>query len=727
MPTTFNARASRSGPAPTAPIAGGVTRLLRTVFALGFAVLAGVGVAEAGQTHLLGPAGSFEFGKRALLLPNGNIVVADYGGPFFSRVYLMRPDGSLISTLAGTADDRLGSGGLVLLANGNYVIISPEHDASGVSNSGAVTWGDANTGTPTSVNATTSMLSGLQTRVDIRVDPLDNGDYAVRWGGGIWTWGDGQNPIVGTVSPQNSLYVQYLSSSPSGYVRPGPVVDLGGGRYLVVTPDASNGSLWYAGAITRAGRGGPVGEMSSAVSMMGTKAYDRIGLGGVTLLGNGQAIVSSPEWGVIGASNSGAVTWIDTRQALSGTVDATNSLVGNSPDDRIGTATTIGAGVTSIGGGRYVIVSPDWQNAAGVAVGAVTWVDSALTRTGTVTAANSLIGSTAGDLRDARVTALRSRHFVITARYWDGGRTMADVGAVVWANGGTGITGTIGIGNALIGNGASDRLGDEYLGVIALNDGNYVVPSPSADVGAVENAGAATWGSGTAGVVGRITAANSLVGSSSGDSVGANVVALPDAGYAVAAPGWSNGAISRVGAVVSTSGPRLVGTISASTALTGTQTNDQVGSDAHGMTLLADGSVLVRSRVWGGNRGAMTRWQPQVPPVGAVVGPHNSMILASEAPLLAPPLVLPDEGHAYVDIYWRGPQGSIRGAATLARNDTVGESSESNSVLGLVVQAGPATLSIIGYDPLRRHLVVAQPAANVITLLDERSFADGFE
>ena len=48
-------------------------------------------------------------------------------------------------------------------------------------------------------------------------------------------------------------------------------------------------------------------------------------------------------------------------------------------------------------------------------------------------------------------------------------------------------------------------------GVRVLSGGDYVVSSPNWD-GAVANAGAATWGSGTAGVSGAVSAANSLVG-----------------------------------------------------------------------------------------------------------------------------------------------------------------------------------------------------------------------
>src|SRR5260370_11786770 len=55
--------------------------------------------------------------------------------------------------------------------------------------------------------------------------------------------------------------------------------------------------------------------------------------------------------------------------------------------------------------------------------------------------------------------------------------------------------------------------------VTALTNGNYVVRSPGWNGGM----GAVTWGSGTAGVSGAVSDANSLVGSSANDQVGIGI------------------------------------------------------------------------------------------------------------------------------------------------------------------------------------------------------------
>ena len=77
----------------------------------------------------------------------------------------------------------------------------------------------------------------------------------------------------------------------------------------------------------------------------------------------------------------------------------------------------------------------------------------------------------------------------------------------------------------------------------ALSNGNYVVSSPNWTNGAAADAGAVTWGSGTAGVSGPVSAANSLVGSTANDGVGGDgVTALSNGNYVVSSPNWNNGA-----------------------------------------------------------------------------------------------------------------------------------------------------------------------------------------
>ncbi|MEQ8957523.1 MAG: hypothetical protein RLP02_06305, partial [Coleofasciculus sp. C2-GNP5-27] len=71
----------------------------------------------------------------------------------------------------------------------------------------------------------------------------------------------------------------------------------------------------------------------------------------------------------------------------------------------------------------------------------------------------------------------------------------------------------------LTGSRMDDQIGSR--GVVALSNGHYVVSSPNWDNGTIKDAGAVTWGDGTTGIDGGVvSAANSLVGSSTDNQVG---------------------------------------------------------------------------------------------------------------------------------------------------------------------------------------------------------------
>jgi hypothetical protein len=114
--------------------------------------------------------------------------------------------------------------------------------------------------------------------------------------------------------------------------------------------------------------------------------------------------------------------------------------------------------------------------------------------------------------------ALTNGNYVVDNWQWN-----SFTGAVTWANGTTGITGTQSAANSLVGsrsgtdcsyafNGGGDCVG---VGSIApLSNGNYVVSSSGWNT----NAGAVTWGNGTTGTTGVVSGANSLIGSRSGNT-----------------------------------------------------------------------------------------------------------------------------------------------------------------------------------------------------------------
>ncbi|HRF94234.1 MAG TPA: hypothetical protein PLZ51_03525, partial [Aggregatilineales bacterium] len=116
--------------------------------------------------------------------------------------------------------------------------------------------------------------------------------------------------------------------------------------------------------------------------------------------------------------------------------------------------------------------------------------------TGTITSANSLIGSTASDqVSRTGVTALTNGNYVVISQFWDNGAA-TDAGAVTLGSGLGGTTGVVTTLNSLVGSTTNDQVGS--LGVTALTNGNYVVSSLNWDNGAIADAGAVTWGNGQA-------------------------------------------------------------------------------------------------------------------------------------------------------------------------------------------------------------------------------------
>jgi hypothetical protein len=163
--------------------------------------------------------------------------------------------------------------------------------------------------------------------------------------------------------------------------------------------------------------------------------------------------------------------------------------------------------VTALSNGNYVVASVGWDDGGVVDVGAVTWADGATGRVGVVEAGNSLIGTTAADEVGDEMTALTDGNFVVGSEGWDDG-AVVDAGAATWADGTTGLVGVVDAANSLVGSTAGDQVGRRRA--TALPDGQYVVLNTEWDNGALADAGAVTFGP-AGGVVGPITAANSVV------------------------------------------------------------------------------------------------------------------------------------------------------------------------------------------------------------------------
>jgi hypothetical protein len=518
---------------------------------------------------------------------------------------------------AGSNGDRVGyGGGVTALSNGNYVVASTYWNNGAATQAGAVTLGNGTTGTAGLVSTANSLVgSTTNDWVGISVTALTNGNYVVdswAWssdtaaGVGAVTWANGNTGVTGAVSPSNSLVGTNIGDQVGGQ----GIIPLNNGNYVVQSGLWNlNGSPPYLCAVTWGnGTTGATGPVSPRNSLVGTGPSN--GLGRTIALSNGNYVVTS-----LYDNGVGAVTWADGTNGATGVISASNSLVGTTPNDLVGCCGDFsggyGGGITALNNGNYVVASPFWSDGAATQVGAVTLVDGTTGMIGEVSTSNSLTGSTASEEVGIVLTALSNGNYVVSSYYNSG------AGAETWGDGTTGVTGSVSGSNSLVGsggivtaltngnyvvayphwsNGAATQVGlatwvdgtaassgviaslDSLVGsttndqvgaftvsgesgVTALNNGNYVVVSDGWSNGSATGAGAVTWANGVTGLSGVVSTTNSLVGTGTGDAVGADgAIAQNDGNYVIVSHHWNDGA----GAITLASGGfRLVGTIQA--------------------------------------------------------------------------------------------------------------------------------------------------------------------
>ncbi|MGK5051977.1 YDG domain-containing protein [Janthinobacterium sp. RB2P8] len=580
---------------------------------------------------------------------------------------------SASNSLVGSAGDNLSSGGLTLLPSNNAFVISSSSWNDG---RGAATWVPFSTDVKTITVAGNGVV-GANTGDNVGsrgITMLANNDYVVispNWssGKGAATLVDGSTGKAkadqsGDVSASTSL----VGAQANDQVGSNGIMELkGNGNYVVLSPYWANGSNAKAGAVTWSSGGTPsVGVVGTGNSLVGTYANDRIGSyqytsyqenniaaflnesSSITLLSNGNYVVASPMFN----GTRGAVTWSSgaTGATVNGghTITATNSLLGSNTADFIGgylvpkdvitsaanatppTIThydTIANGVTALSNGNYVTISNYWRNGAALRAGAVSWSDGAGTPTvGMVSASNSLVGSVQDDMvglaqnnsygltllqsgYDGAGNVTYSGNYVVTSNKWNNG-SIVDAGAVTWGSGTAALSGTISDSNSVLGL-KTDDVKNWGLTALPVN-GNYLIQNQSWDNGAAIGAGALTWIDGSSGRLSDhaaqgnhniVSGANSLVGSHSGDNVGIYVDYLYNldattglqrftGNYVALSYNWTNDTKQYAGAVTWGNGATGVkGDITRANSLMGEKENDALGSYYY--VALSNGNYVV--------------------------------------------------------------------------------------------------------------------------------------
>ncbi len=656
----------------------------------------------ADQIEIRGPAGSGVFGQWVSLLPNGNIVVTD---PDYSEgatqkmgaVYLFGPTGLMISKLTGSsADDRVGYGQVTVLTNGNFVVSSGYWDNGSTVDVGAVTWIDASDGLSGIVSAQNSLVGSQQGdsvgKFGVQALPR-NGNYVVSspyWKNaaiesvGAVTWGNGAIGIVGPVSTENSL----IGSHPGqqlGYERNrgNAVLPLGDGNYVTVGCGLPvNGIVANPGTVTWAnGHTGISGRISTDNSLVGYECYEPPITGGslITRFFNGDYVVTSPYWDNGSAIDAGAVTWGSGSSGVRGVISPTNSLVGSTSGDFVGTR-----GIRMLSNGNYVIMSRYWDNGSVVDAGASTWVKAGRPITGTVSAANSLVGSTLGEsVGISGLIPLSNGNYALRDSLFDNG-TAIDAGAITWVDGDIGAIGVISASNSLVGSHSNDRIGTFVAPLRGATD-SFLVSSTSWDNGSEVDAGALTWINSGAEAVGEISAANSLIGTSSDDKVG-YYLTLANGNYVALTSSWDNQTLVDVGAVSWADGRTGIrGTISPSNSLTGTSAGDKVGQYA---SSLPSGDYVIQSTEWDNgtitNVGAVTHLSGNIRAAGVVTS-NNSLIGSRAEDQVGWSFILLRNGNYVISSpFWSDGTSPEVGAVTWVNGNTglTGIVAPANSLVG---------------------------------------------
>ena len=272
---------------------------------------------------------------------------------------------------------------------------------------------------------------------------------------------------------------------------------------------------------------GPGGANSGAVhlynpyaqtvikSFYGDQEDDKLGISGVTALGNNNFVIASPYDKVDGNEDAGSVMLVNGATGLQIGV----TLVGDQKDDELGNG-----GVTALGNNNFVIASPldddkvDGKDDAGsvMLVSGTTGLQIGVT----------LVGDQEDDyLGRYGVTALDNNNFVVISPFdTDKVGGNKEAGSVMLVSGATGA-----LIKTLVGDQADDYLGSS--GVTALGNNNFVIASPSDNdsVGSNENAGSVMLVNGATGAL-----IKTLVGDQKDDYLGnRGVTALANNNFVV--------------------------------------------------------------------------------------------------------------------------------------------------------------------------------------------------
>ena len=388
-------------------------------------------ILDAGTTLANGQdGGSIALAARDAIVQSASSTLQANGARTGGRVSL---DGgnSLFSSAAVQA--RGGQGGSIDVLGQRVVLAAATVDASGTQQGGVIRiGGDWHGANAKLANAQTTLVNGAssvkadggQGQVVVWSDQKteDYGRISANHGGSIEVSSKGNLTHAGQadtgpggsllLDPANIIIDNSLGPAAFSLIDPHPVAGNGFGTATTVLSGNGNVVVNVGGDSLMANGAGAVylfNSMTGALlsTLTGSHAGDAVGNGSVTALRNGNFVVTSSQWN----SKAGAVTWGSGTQGVSGVVSDSNSLVGSTANDQVGSG-----GITQLSNGNYVVSSPNWHGK----FGAASWGSGLAGVTGFVSSSSkSLVGSHANDQVGVVVTTLGNGNYVLSTALWN--------------------------------------------------------------------------------------------------------------------------------------------------------------------------------------------------------------------------------------------------------------------------------------------------------------------
>ncbi len=303
--------------------------------------------------------------------------------------------------LAGDSiNDQLGSGGITVLENNNFVIVSPNDNESSIGGAGSVRLVNGETGVQISNLTGNSLNDRLGSRGIIA---LGNNNFV------IVSSDDDEGGVVdaGSVKLVNGETGVQIGETFAGDIEDDQlgaglgvvgVIALANNNFVIASPFDDEAGLADVGSVTLVN--GTTGEQIGA-TLTGNSESDQLGLGfgipGVVALGNNNFVVASPfdsEGGIVGSGSVRLVNGVTGEQ-----IGAT--LAGETELDLLGNS-----GITALKNNDFVIVSSRDDEGGIVDAGSVRLVNGAtgvqigVILAGSVTSdtfRSKVIGSASGD------------------------------------------------------------------------------------------------------------------------------------------------------------------------------------------------------------------------------------------------------------------------------------------------------------------------------------------